>query len=154
MLIRRQPKHPRKRPTQQKNICEAECWAALSVIGILVLFCLSCIIHDYVVRKRKRKLDALRKAAELESVKINNIFSSEKSNDRTANDVQEMSRDQQMRNIRTVMKQMKENQNFEGEKSDTLVDESSEDTESEGDPKTSEQMLPEFDKGKQKEIMD
>ncbi|CAG8695445.1 1565_t:CDS:1, partial [Dentiscutata heterogama] len=48
MLIRRQPKRPRKRPTQQKTICEAECWAALLVVGILVLFCLTCIIHDYV----------------------------------------------------------------------------------------------------------
>ncbi|CAG8564403.1 9685_t:CDS:2 [Cetraspora pellucida] len=145
MLIRRQPKHPRKRPTQQKNICEAECWAALSVIGILVLFCLTCIIHDYVVRKRRRRLDAIRKAAELESVTIANLFS-EKSNGR------EMSRDQQMRNIRAVMRQMKQ----KGEKSETLVgDESVEDTASEDDPKTpDDQMLPGFDKGKRKEIMD
>ncbi|CAG8447932.1 683_t:CDS:1 [Cetraspora pellucida] len=171
MLIRRQPKHPRKRPTQQKNICEAECWAALSVIGILVLFCLTCIIHDYVVRKRRRKLDALRKAAELESGTISNLFS-EKSNGR------EMSRDQQMRNIRAVMRQMKQSrkleakwpkkkrkqrlalrnyhldpiveeeeesveyESIEGEKSETLIgDESVEDTASEGDPKTPDDQI-------------
>ncbi|RIB26018.1 hypothetical protein C2G38_2066003 [Gigaspora rosea] len=111
MLIRRQPKRPRKRPIQQKTICEAECWAALLVVGILVLFCLSCIMHDFVVRKRKRKLDTLKKVAELESVKINKAFSEKQSNNGSTN--VEMSRDQQMRNIRTGVKQLKESYKIE-----------------------------------------
>ncbi|CAG8723688.1 33798_t:CDS:2 [Gigaspora margarita] len=206
LLIRRQPKRPRKRPIQQKNICEVECWAALLVVGILVLFCLTCIIHDFVVRKRKRKLDVLKKVAELESVKIKKAFSEKQSNNGSTNlDDEQTSRDQQMRNIRTGVKQLKESyrieyrwpkkkrkimkglalrngnghlesiaeeeeestekcdENTEGEKSDTLVDDESvknisedgsEDLSGEESKIPEERTLHEINKGKQKEITD
>ncbi|CAG8475973.1 6514_t:CDS:2 [Acaulospora colombiana] len=44
-----------------KVVCNVECWAAAVVAGILILFCVSCVVHDFVVKRKNQKLNVNKK---------------------------------------------------------------------------------------------